>query len=51
VTATLVDEATIEGSASATVLRSDYGIGIPNAPGVADVGDEVLIRMDFVATA
>jgi polyisoprenoid-binding protein YceI len=51
VTATLVDEGTIEGSASATVLRSDYGIGIPNAPGVADVGDEVLIRLDFVATA
>lgn len=51
VTATLIDEATIEGSASATVLRSDYGIGIPNAPGVADVGDEVLIRLDFVATA
>ncbi len=51
VTATLVDETTIDGSASATVLRSDYGIGIPNAPGVADVGDEVLIQLDFVATA
>jgi polyisoprenoid-binding protein YceI len=49
VTATLVDESTIEGSAETTVLRSDYGIGIPNAPGVADVGDEVLIRLDFVA--
>lgn len=51
VTATPTDEGTIEGSAEATVLRSDYGIGIPNAPGVADVGDEVLIRIEFVATS
>jgi polyisoprenoid-binding protein YceI len=51
VSATLVDEGTIEGSAESTVLRSDYGIGIPSAPGVADVGDEVVIRLDFVATS
>jgi polyisoprenoid-binding protein YceI len=51
VSATLVDEGTIEGSAETTVLRSDYGIGIPSAPGVADVGDEVVIRLDFVATS
>lgn len=51
VTATMVDDATIEGSAEATVSRSDYGIGIPSAPGVADVGDEVVIRLDFVASA
>ena len=51
VTATPTGESTIEGSAEATVLRSDYGIGIPNAPGVADVGDEVLIRLEFVATS
>lgn len=51
VTATMVDDATIEGSAEATVLRSDYGIGIPSAPGVADVGDEVVIRLHFVAGA
>jgi polyisoprenoid-binding protein YceI len=51
VMATMVDEGTLEGSAEATVLRSDYGIGIPNAPGVADVGDDVLIRLDFVATS
>lgn len=51
VTATLVDQGTIEGSASTTVLRSDYGIGIPNAPGVTDVSDEVLITLDFVATS
>ena len=51
VTATLVDGNTIEGSTSATVLRSEYGIGIPNVPGVADVGDEVLIRLEFAATS
>jgi polyisoprenoid-binding protein YceI len=51
VTATPIDENTIDGSAEATVLRSDYGIGIPNAPGVADVSDEVLIRLEFVATS
>jgi polyisoprenoid-binding protein YceI len=51
VTATPIDEDTIDGSAEATVFRSDYGIGIPNAPGVADVSDEVLIRLEFVATS
>jgi len=51
VTATMTDESTMEGVAEATVLRSGYGIGIPNAPGVADVGDEVLIRLEFVATS
>ena len=51
VTATLVDEGTITGNAESTVLRSDYGIGIPSAPGVADVSEEVLIRLDFIATS
>ena len=50
VTAAMTDESTMEGVAVATILRSDYGIGIPNAPGVADVGDEVVIRLEFVAT-
>jgi hypothetical protein len=44
-------EDTIDGTAEATVLRSDYGIRIPNAPGVADVSDEVLIRLEFAATS
>jgi polyisoprenoid-binding protein YceI len=49
VTVTLRDESTLTGSAETTVLRSDYGIGIPNVPRVANVGDEVLIRLEFVA--
>ncbi len=51
VTATLVDDTTIEGQAITTVLRSDFEIGIPSVPSVADVGDEVVIRLEFVATA
>jgi polyisoprenoid-binding protein YceI len=51
VTASMAGDSAIEGTAEATVLRSDYGIGIPNAPGVADVSDEVLIRLEFVATS
>lgn len=51
VTATMTDPQTLEGSASATVLRNDYAIGIPNAPGVADVSDEVTITLDFVASS
>lgn len=49
VSATLLDDSTIEGSAEATVLRDDFGIGIPSVPGVANVTDEVLIGLDFVA--
>lgn len=51
VSARLTDESTIVGTAEAVVLRSDYDIGIPNAPGVAEVSDEVLIRLDFVAVS
>ena len=51
VEATYDDTGIISGIAETTVLRSDFGIGIPNAPGVADVGDEVIIRLEFVATA
>ncbi|MDP9494061.1 MAG: YceI family protein, partial [Actinomycetota bacterium] len=51
VSATFVDEGTIEGTAQTTVLRGDFDLGIPNAPGVADVSDEVVIRLEFVATA
>ena len=51
VSATFVDESTIEGTAQTSVLRDDFGLGIPRAPGVADVSQEVLIRLDFVATS
>ena len=51
VEAVLVDESTITGTATTTVLRSDYGIGIPNVPSVADVTDEVLLTLEFTAVS
>ena len=51
VTATLVDDSTVEGIAETEVLRSDYGIGIPSVASVADVTDEVQLQLDFVASS
>ena len=51
VTATLTDDSTLTGVATTTVLRSDFGIGIPSVPRVANVSDEVTIRLEFVATS
>jgi polyisoprenoid-binding protein YceI len=46
------DSAThVSGVASATVLRSDFNLQIPSAPGVADVTDEVRLELAFTATA
>jgi len=50
-TATLVDASRLEGSGKTTMLRSDYGLIIPSVPSVADVSDEVLLEIDFVALA
>jgi polyisoprenoid-binding protein YceI len=51
VTVTPVDETRLEGSASAVVDRTLYGMEIPDAPGVANVEEEVELYIDFVATA
>ncbi len=51
VSATLTDDSSIEGLVTTTVLRSDFGIGIPSVPGVADVSDEVALDIRFVAVA
>lgn len=51
VTVTPVSETRIEGTATATVQREDYGLIIPNVPGVADVDEDVKLEIDFVATA
>lgn len=51
VTAILVDEVTIQGIAQTVVERSDFGIGIPSVPGVANVSEEVLLVLVFVAIA
>jgi polyisoprenoid-binding protein YceI len=39
----------LSGRAEAEVLRTDFGIDIPRAPGVADVTEEVTITLEFVA--
>ncbi|MDH3463010.1 MAG: YceI family protein [Acidimicrobiia bacterium] len=50
VTATLTDDDTVTGIAAAQVLRSDFGIDIPNVGSVAGVTDEVTIQLEFTAT-
>jgi polyisoprenoid-binding protein YceI len=51
VTAVLASPTRLEGSAATSVNRTDFGLVIPNAPGVADVAEVVLLEVDFVATA
>jgi polyisoprenoid-binding protein YceI len=49
VTASIDDRGFLVGSAEATVSRSDFQLTIPNAPGVANVSDEVQLSLDFEA--
>lgn len=51
VSATLADAETIQGVAETVVQRSDFEIGIPNVPNVADVSEEVALTLSFVAIA
>lgn len=39
------------GTATATILRSDYNLSIPSVPSVANVGEEVTLEIDFLANA
>lgn len=41
----------ITGTATATLRRSDYSLQIPSVPQVADVSDNVVVTLDFVAQA
>lgn len=49
--ATVVSEGRVEGMATATVLRADYELTIPSVPRVADVDEEVILEIEFVAIA
>jgi polyisoprenoid-binding protein YceI len=51
VTVTPVSETRIEGLATATVQRADYGLEIPSVPSVADVDEAVRLEITFVAVA
>lgn len=46
---TMLSETEVQGHAEAMVAYADYGISIPSVPRVADVDDEVLLEIDFVA--
>lgn len=48
---TMLDDTTIQGTAVAEITRDMFEIGIPSVPSVADVTNEVLIALDFVAVA
>ncbi|MYH55538.1 MAG: YceI family protein [Acidimicrobiia bacterium] len=45
----VVSDDRVEVTGTATVLRSDYGLNIPNVPSVTDVADEILLAVDLVA--
>jgi polyisoprenoid-binding protein YceI len=45
----LVSMDRLEGTVTATVLRSDYQLVIPNVPNVADVSNDVHLEIQFVA--
>ncbi|MCB8983008.1 MAG: YceI family protein [Ardenticatenaceae bacterium] len=48
---TAVSPTQLQGTASATVTRSDYGLNIPSVPNVANVEEEVELYIDFTANA
>jgi len=51
VTAVPVSAARLEGQASAAIQREDFNLQIPAATGVAAVGEEVTLEIDFTATS
>ena len=48
---TAVDDATLQGTGTATIRYADFGISIPQVPMVASVADEVGLEIDFTAQA
>jgi hypothetical protein len=51
VSAILESDERLVGSAETTVLRSDFNLTIPDVPFVANVGEDVTLKLDFVANA
>ncbi len=49
VTAVAPTPSRLEGSATTTVLRDDYQLFVPNVAAVANVDEEVVLEIDFVA--
>lgn len=50
-TVTLDNETQISGSASTNLLHADFGLVIPEVPRVANVTDDVELKLEFVARA
>lgn len=50
-TLTATSHTTITGSATAEIRYTDFGLGIPEAPGVAGVAKRVRLEIDFSAIA
>ncbi len=48
---TAVSETQLQGYASTIVARADYDLQIPSVPSVADVDEDVLVEIEFTATA
>ncbi|MDE0138782.1 MAG: YceI family protein [bacterium] len=48
---TVVSDERVEVTGTATVMRSDFGLTIPDIPSVSDVADEILLVIDLVAVA
>lgn len=46
---TMASEDQISGTATANILFADWGIAIPNAPGVANVTPDVTLTLEFTA--
>ncbi|MGH2583173.1 MAG: YceI family protein, partial [Anaerolineales bacterium] len=51
VTVTIESETRLTGLATATILRGDYDLVIPQVPQVAGVDEEVGLELEFVAVA
>lgn len=49
VSVTVTSDIQIEGKGSTQVTREQFGLQIPNAPGVANVSNDVTLEIDFVA--
>ena len=51
VVATAVSDTQLQGTASATITRTAFGLTIPSVPSVANVEEEVELYIDFTANA
>jgi polyisoprenoid-binding protein YceI len=48
-TATMVTEERLDGVGTANITRDMYGLTIPDAPGVANVSNEITLEIEFTA--